>query len=648
MLSQPAALNKPINFVDNDFLNQNSNKILWNFINTGDRTINVANDNLPGTILAPSASISADGGHVFGSIIAKTITVGSGTVHRWDFNYQIWSKNNNKTLPNQPAATMTVTVKKQWQGLDTAATDRPTTVKMQLYRRTIDRTTGQANFEAVGDAFALSESSHWQHQLTGLPTNDRSGDGQAYTYLVKEVAAPVAYTPTYDVSYAADGNMTTTVTNVQDGFTVTKLAQGTTQQLARAEYKVWSLPAGSSDWAETTIKTTATNLNPLVGMEQGVYLIQETKAPAGYQRDATIYGLKLSMTNHETIATSWQTPTADGTPHFAWQTQAFGKADLAKAQAVAATASGWHNLAVTNNRETNTVGFSKPAGTTNQVYFTQEDPLKPLQMIKVDADDTSKTLPNAEFSFGALAEAKLTYTTDAEGQVTVPQMKPDVVYQLQETKAPANYQQDSTSIFFKNGELTNDDGEPLEGDELAALPVNCTETDQAIVLRFKNHSAAKSWQIGVSKTDADTGTPLPGACFKLAADQHDLTLISDQSINSSPPFAPGTTVTVTEDTAPAGYVRLTGSAVIQVAQADKAPTVTLNGDFKHNVTVSFSSSGKTGLVLLKVKDAHQGILPSTGGTGPLKPFLLSALLAAAAMMLLGVAWLQHRREGEDR
>ncbi|WP_338215344.1 SpaA isopeptide-forming pilin-related protein [Lacticaseibacillus salsurivasis] len=639
------ALDKTINFVDNEFMNKNTNKILWNFINTGNRTINVANDNLPGTILAPSASISADGGHVFGSIIAKTITVGSGTIHRWDFDYQIWSKNNNKTLPNKPAATTNVTVKKQWQDLEATETARPTTVKMQLYRRTINPSNGATNFEPIEDPVTLSAQNDWQHQFSGLPTNDANGDNQAY--LVKEVDEPADYTPIYDISYAANGDMTTTVTNVQDGFTITKLAQGTTHQLAGAEYKVWSLPAGISQWTETTTTTTADNLNPLVGMHQGIYLIQETKAPAGYLRDPTIYGLKLSMTNHETIATSWQTPTADGTPHFAWQTQTFSKVDLTQAQAAAAADSGWYDLAAANSDGANPVGFSKPAGTTNQVYFTQEDVLKPLRVIKVDADDDNKTLSGATFLMGLLNASK-TYTTDADGLLPELGMKPDNVYQVRETAAPVGYKQNGTQICLTNGRMTDDNGQPLNNTDLEALPVVLTEKEDALELRFKDESAAKPWQIAVQKLDSDTDKPLAGAVFTLTTSSGSTVLKPDQMATSSVGFKPGTRLTVNETSAPSGYACLTGNAVIDISKSDKEPTVTLNGDFNTYVTVSYYPSEKAGTVLLKIRDPKKGILPRTGGTGPLKPFLLSALLAAVAMMLLGIAWLQHKREGEDR
>ncbi|WP_203664522.1 SpaA isopeptide-forming pilin-related protein [Lacticaseibacillus sp. 53-4] len=662
------------------FIQDHSNKILWNFFDssktdgTNARSINVANDNLPGTILAPTSTISVNGGHIYGSIIANTINVGTGTIHRWDFDYQLWSTNNNKTVTNRQQSTIHVVVKKKWSDLpDGTPVDKlHTPVKVQLYRRAIpvpDTADGASGTveklpdpTPVGPETTLSGDSKdpW---TADLGYHDTTVEKQPVAYFVKETSGPGAgYTATYDYEYKDDPASTdannpitlqqVTVSNALHGFDISKVAAGTDNLLAGATYHVshyldtdkkWVVDQKSDDIvSKVPSKDDATKA--IVPMEPGIYLIQEAKSPAGYKQDNTIYALKLTLSNGETVENGWLKPTTDSTPHFSWLTTPITSTNMTEAEEEANEAQKWDPIPDTPPQS----GFYNPGGRPNLVHFQQEDKLKPLKVIKVDADDTDQLLSGAEFQIGKVDDSgkrtgndPVTYRTDSNGQIgtvkgdndvtpTTVTMKPDATYAIKEVTPPKDHELNGTIVYLKNGKIAGGvdaAGQPLAADADALKAFGVTYSDDATQLKFPDKPVATG-KIIIRKVD-ESNHFLSGATFELKDGAKPAATLSptDKDGAISTAYPAGTKVTVTEKTAPGGYQQLTGSAEVTF-DADGQPAVKRTGDFQDNVTPTIDSNSH--LVVLTVKNTPYSILPHTGGPGD-REYLVFALC------MLGIA-----------
>ena len=717
--SESDALNQKINFADpkSDYTATHANKILWNFVIPKDDRdsypeVDVANDTMPGTILAPNSTISTgDAAHIFGGVIAQNINYVNGDIHRWDFNYKLWTDSNNKTVANRPQKNIHVIVKKHWSDLanENTAISKPKTVKVQLWKRTIDQTTGLEHFTVaenprtkLTDPVMLSDHSKddnndWIYDFGELPTEDSNGNGVTY-YAQEEVTDAISaagYTATYDDDYEDDPDtaeypnmtrLTITVSNAQHGFDITKLAkpsvgsETTSSKLTGAKYKVvWSTDNGKT-WPGSLTDIATKDPSTVVPMEPGIYLIQESEAPAGFERDSTVYALKLTLANGETVANGWQKPTTDSTPHFNWQTHTFTDTSLEGVENDfennSSTSNFWSDLRSSADAGLNPIGFSKPDGKVNLVHFTQEDTFKPLKVIKVDANDETKTLEGATFTIGQVGDA-LSYETNKDGQITdsskkpaLVAMEPDKVYQVTETKAPDGYEESKITVYLKNGALTNEKGDPLDRADIEKLPVDLNQGGDTGPLELKFKDKIASWSLNLKKLATDTGNPLSGAKFQLTpvtlSDAGSSSSATDAT--SSLTWADGASTDdqgllptqnglkqhqvyrLTEIDAPAGYKPLSQPLYVKDGKLLNADGSDMSSDDQAalHIQISQDKTAETDpdSYTLTIKDEPRSILPHTGGPGD-REYLVFALCMLGIAVCLTMITILRQREVND-
>ncbi|WP_461226311.1 MSCRAMM family protein [Lacticaseibacillus suihuaensis] len=646
-----AASATPMPLEDDADRAQYSNKILWNYKNAEGKTISVSSDTFYGTILAPGANLINKQGHIFGSMIANSVNVAGGEVSRWDLQYNPWTsttdeKSNNRIVTNEPSKlpdTTSVTVTKKWSGL-TSSNPASDSVTMELYQRVTDPDGTTHDTKVDHDPLVLSKDNNWSITVSNLPTRT---DGYELVYYVKETDPPAGYTPVYEAKNI-DGKRELTVTNAEFGFDITKLTKDEDEPLAGASYTLTDL--SNPGTAPKTITTTEADLHPTTKLRPGTYLLQETKAPTGLQLSSKIYALRLSTTGNPVTGTTYD-----------WQETVLTATTIPEAEAQLTDDSIWTDLpAQTDN------GFSADntqSGPIHLVHFTQEDALQPLTITKVNPQ--GDPLGGAVFFWQRGDDNPGVLITDIDGHLTnfsaspvtyTHSMQAGVRYKLWEISAPVGYTVDKTPIYIQNGQLVDDKGSPLSDDEIKKLPVTLELTDGGYAMTFTDQPEAKPWTLKVVKVDQDTGQSIDGAAFPLTG-------ADDKVVTTLKPTAKagatienldmGATYTLKEGTAPDGYVPLNGAITIKTASDDSPPTLTWQGttvtaaDAKdaasHQVVAAVDEDAH--VVTLTVKDPKKGILPKTGGAGPLVPLILATMTFAAAA---GLFWLAHvqRKAGE--
>lgn len=536
-------------------------RVIWNFYgvpeNTGDLAnapsgfsgplLNVGNDIIRGTILAPEANVILNSSKLYGMIAANQVDMANTSSMREPLDFPLFTGDNDIIVPNNTVSDTTTTwnIKKVWESLSEykqEASDYPD-IKATLNATDKDeRDVSAMTATLSGDPTAKTP---WQYQFTRLPaygpaqkldampsdcnisdllkswvtwyqspktafadaTNaQKVADGTWFKQIGANSDDPITYSVTEDPLPATSDNVTgldayqaqsktdgttTTLTNTQFGVSVQKFATDQTDKPLNATFE-----ATDSETNEKVTFTTGTDstTNHLKPMAPGTWQIRETKSPAGYQLDEQTYTYKLSKDGKwtdETDQTIGAQQPASGTTGF-YTTQDYANTDH----------SDLNNL----------------------LNFVQYDrPLWTVKINKVD-DAGQKSLSNAQFS---IADKILT-TDDTGSATTDATLKSDATYTLSETQAPEGYAK-------------------LLGDATVKL----TETgDNATV----------------AKADGFTGT----------------------------------------------------------AEVDKA---------SHTITFT-------------IQNRKKGHLPSTGGTGFLKPLELSLSLFTAAMLLFILAWWQRRKAGD--
>lgn len=154
-------------------------KILWNFYNGGANPELTINAPFQGSILAPTATVTANQ-NVDGSIIADTVNINAES-HRWDPQLTGGATGTPATLTivnhKQAVATTDISGQKTWVDQDDAAGIRPQSITIQLHRN------GQIIATTTANA-----ASKWRYLFSALPVSDENGT--PYTYSVSEL--PVA------------------------------------------------------------------------------------------------------------------------------------------------------------------------------------------------------------------------------------------------------------------------------------------------------------------------------------------------------------------------------------------------------------------------------------------------------------------------
>ncbi|EUJ24373.1 cell wall surface anchor family protein [Listeria cornellensis FSL F6-0969] len=217
--------------------------------------------------------------------------------------------------------------------------------------------------------------------------------GQAYKNEAKLTGTDVSENKNSEVRYyGGDGSGTGETPDPTGSLELTKRdATNHTNYLAGAEFRLTS----NNGEATRTITTDATGRVGVGNLSLGTYTLVETKAPAGFELDATPHTFEITADNHTTI----QAITIDNTP---------------------------------------TPGQPPTP-----------DPTGSLELIKRDAANHANRLAGAEFRLTSNnGEAARTITTDATGHVEVGNL-PLGTYTLVETKAPVGFELDATPHTFE-------------------------------------------------------------------------------------------------------------------------------------------------------------------------------------------------------
>lgn len=262
----------------------------------------------------------------------------------------------------------------------------------------------------------------------------------------------------------------------------------------------------------------------------GTYTIYESKAPAGY--DPLDDELTFTVQRDGSLAFDDDLPVATGTPAlgYAWaDADGDGQAD-------------------------------------NAFTLTVTDPLVSISLTKTNADGDIK-LENAVFTLtGMCADGKDSheFTTDADGKLTIDcLLQPGVSYTLTETTPAAGYIAVDPFTFSITGRgdiITM--GTPPAGWEIGDGHVSLTVADQPVDLQITkldpngNGLFAAVFSI----------TPVEGSTFADGSKEPlELRTGMNGALHAGAKLVVGGTYDITEESAPEGYERVTGTMRITVA-----------------------------------------------------------------------------------
>ncbi|GGL49439.1 SpaA isopeptide-forming pilin-related protein [Sporolactobacillus putidus] len=516
--------------------------------------------------------------------------------------------------------------------------------------------------------------------LNPVWTTDKNGQFtviglSAGTYQFIETAAPTGYqldtTPIpFTVSNTDTKAHSVTSSDKPSAVTLTKVdANDSNAKLSGAEFALQDgsgqpVTADAAGKPRPAVWTTDSSGQFTVnGLAPGSYQFVETAAPSGYQLDAT--PIPFKVTNADTSAVpiratdklnSVTLTKVDANDSNAKLPGADFKLVDSKGNAVTKDVKGndlqptWttdsngqftvYGLAPGNYQFVETAAPSGyqldatpiPFKITNTdvaaVPITATDKLNSVTLTKVDANDQSAVLAGAEFqlfdSNGKAVEKDANgktlpsvWTTDSKGQFTVNGLAPGD-YHFIETKAPANYNLDATSIPFK---VTNTDVQAIQitaTDKLTPGDVQLTKVD-------KN----------------DNNIHLQGAVFKLE-DSHGGTLKTGLTTDGNGQFvvtglAPGNYFFV-ETAAPGGY-QLDVTPIPFVIAKGQAKEVEITAMDTPNQIQKALSGGGT-----QTQSNKAGGLPITGDTSD------TAMMIGGAILLLSggaIALFTRRRKNRD-
>lgn len=350
--------------------------------------------------------------------------------------------------------------RKQWVG--DSASDRPTSITVQLYADGVAQT---------GKTQTLTADNNWSYEFTGLQKYRTGSTTARIVYTVRETGVPSGYLVSYDQS-ATNSNAgqansyDITNTLLKGGFSIKKTAEDGRTPLAGATFNVWSLTAnGQKDKIVATGTSTNTGLVAFSGLSAGHYHLEEITAPDGY------------------------------------------------------TATTTYTVTGTVNQTNKVVDFVVKNGNTTlnrdgQAYVvTNTQPTYKFKIVKIDGVTGQTITTTSRFAItdenGAVINRQAANLNN--GEFTFSGFKPGTYY-LKEETAPAGYIGLKEPVRFTlsaSGDISFTDGEAIG--QLATYDIDRQGGD-TITFRVRNFKP----KLRLLKVDASNETSvLPGAKFKL-------------------------------------------------------------------------------------------------------------------------------------
>ncbi|MFD1393934.1 Cna B-type domain-containing protein [Lacticaseibacillus jixianensis] len=226
---------------------------------------------------------------------------------------------------------------------------RPTSVAVQLYRG------DPAHPEAatkIGPPVTLTAAGAWQHVWQDLP---KLPAAQPARYFTREITVPAGYTAA--ASDTATGTqLTNTYRPSKWHLRLHKTAAGTNAPLAGAEFRVntqldgGQVPAAGGQTATTDAAGNLMFSQPLAFTQDATYYLQESKAPAGYQRDAKV--IKLTITAADFAGVKTPVTNGNGTVRYSVTMTAGDQAPVQRPLAPAGATPDTLTLTFTNRPQT--------------------------------------------------------------------------------------------------------------------------------------------------------------------------------------------------------------------------------------------------------------------------------------------------------
>ncbi|PHA07948.1 hypothetical protein COI69_02315, partial [Bacillus cereus] len=405
-------------------------------------------------------------------------------------------------------------------------------------------------------------------------------------YTLEETKAPEGYKAlevTVEVNVVANEVVKQEVTNekVTGQFEIVKVdAQDKTKVLSDAEFAVYK-----DGKKVETLRTDKTGKVISQKLEPGKYTLKETKAPQGYKllkeeievvveankvvevqvenakelgslqvikKDAesgkVLAGAEFKLKN-ESGQVVGETKTTDKDGVVKFENVVPGKYTLEETKAP----EGYKALEVT-------VEVNVVANEVVKQEVTNEKVTGQFEIVKVDAEDKTKVLSDAEFEVYKDGKKVDTLRTDKTGKVISQKLEPGT-YTLKETKAPQGYK--------------------LLKEEIEVV----VEANKVVQVQVENAKELGSLQ--VIKKDAESGKVLAGAEFKLKNEAGQVVgeakITNKDGVVKFESLVPGK-YTLEETKAPEGYKALEVTVEVNVVANEVVKQEVMNEKVKEEIT----------------------------------------------------------------
>ncbi|HHY2656323.1 TPA: MSCRAMM family protein [Bacillus thuringiensis] len=405
-------------------------------------------------------------------------------------------------------------------------------------------------------------------------------------YTLEETKAPEGYKAlevTVEVNVVANEVVKQEVTNekVTGQFEIVKVdAEDKTKVLSDAEFAVYK-----DGKKVETLRTDKTGKVISQKLEPGKYTLKETKAPQGYKllkeeievvveankvvevqvenakelgslqvikKDAesgkVLAGAEFKLKN-ESGQVVGETKTTDKDGVVKFENVVPGKYTLEETKAP----EGYKALEVT-------VEVNVVANEVVKQEVTNEKVTGQFEIVKVDAEDKTKVLSDAEFEVYKDGKKVDTLRTDKTGKVISQKLEPGT-YTLKETKAPQGYK--------------------LLKEEIEVV----VEANKVVEVQVENAKELGSLQ--VIKKDAESGKVLAGAEFKLKNEAGQVVgeakITNKDGVVKFESLVPGK-YTLEETKAPEGYKALEVTVEVNVVANDVVKQEVMNEKVKEEIT----------------------------------------------------------------